>query len=222
MGLPPGPTDMNPFIDAAMAQKSSLVGLVVRRLIIRLYNTDLVSHITAHHTQYFLAGSQPGVLQRVSLCSCHSCFIAIQIIGSVQWLPMLSVDRVDIGGIARTVGHMCDCPFASLFDTLGMCLADESAVLLLYTLVCMETLTFWSTDKANYITLHIMELRKALLPLPKDLYLHSTCLETLVNMAHHIHHLSAYASQRLVSLFYMHSRNRPELHYLLGLLENCL
>ncbi|KAJ6897599.1 hypothetical protein NC652_024409 [Populus alba x Populus x berolinensis] len=156
MGLPPGPTDMNPFIDAAMAQKSSLVGLVVRRLIIRLYNTDLVSHITAHHTQYFLAGSQPGVLQRVSLCS---------------W-----------------------------------CLADESAVLLLYTLVCMETLTFWSTDKANYITLHIMELRKALLPLPKDLYLHSTCLETLVNMAHHIHHLSAYASQRLVSLFYMHSR----------------
>lgn len=38
------------------------------------------------------------------------------------------------------------------------------------------------------------------------MYLQTTCLATLANMAPHAHHLSAYASQRLVSLFYMLSR----------------
>ena len=40
----------------------------------------------------------------------------------------------------------------------------------------------------------------------QDVYLHTTCLATLANMAPHAHRLSAYASQRLVSLFYMLSR----------------
>ena len=40
----------------------------------------------------------------------------------------------------------------------------------------------------------------------QDVYLHTTCLATLANMASHVHRLSAYASQRLVSLFYMLSR----------------
>ena len=40
----------------------------------------------------------------------------------------------------------------------------------------------------------------------QDVYLQTTCLATLANMAPHAHHLSAYASQRLVSLFYMLSR----------------
>uniref|UniRef100_A0A2P2MPU1 Dymeclin n=1 Tax=Rhizophora mucronata TaxID=61149 RepID=A0A2P2MPU1_RHIMU len=45
----------------------------------------------------------------------------------------------------------------------------------------------------------------------RDLYLHTTCLATLANMAPHVHRLSAYASQRLVSLFYMLSRKYNKL-----------
>ncbi|PRQ36616.1 putative dymeclin [Rosa chinensis] len=37
----------------------------------------------------------------------------------------------------------------------------------------------------------------------QDVYIHTTCLATLANMAPHVHRLSAYASQRLVSLFDM-------------------
>lgn len=40
----------------------------------------------------------------------------------------------------------------------------------------------------------------------RDVYLHTTCLATLANMAPHVHRLSSYASQRLVSLFDMLSR----------------
>ncbi|MCO5571541.1 hypothetical protein L7F22_025284 [Adiantum nelumboides] len=40
----------------------------------------------------------------------------------------------------------------------------------------------------------------------RDVYLHTNCLATLSNMAPHAHKLSAYASQRLVSLFEMLSR----------------
>eukprot|EP00250_Pteridium_aquilinum_P013996 c21711_g1_i1 orf=215-2221(+) len=40
----------------------------------------------------------------------------------------------------------------------------------------------------------------------RDVYLHTNCLATLSNMAPHAHKLSAYAAQRLVSLFDMLSR----------------
>jgi hypothetical protein len=40
----------------------------------------------------------------------------------------------------------------------------------------------------------------------RDVYLHTNCLAILANMAPHVHRLSAYASQRLVSLFDMLSR----------------
>lgn len=40
----------------------------------------------------------------------------------------------------------------------------------------------------------------------QDVYLHTNCLATLANMAPHVHRLSAYASQRLISLFDMISR----------------
>ncbi|WZZ11644.1 hypothetical protein YC2023_097565 [Brassica napus] len=50
----------------------------------------------------------------------------------------------------------------------------------------------------------------------RDVYLQTTCLATLANMAPHAHHLSAYASQRLVSLFYMLSRKYNKLSDLTG------
>ncbi|KAL0002585.1 hypothetical protein SO802_016366 [Lithocarpus litseifolius] len=43
-------------------------------------------------------------------------------------------DRIDVEGNAHS-GPLVRLPFAALFDTLGMCLSDESAVLLLYSLL---------------------------------------------------------------------------------------
>ncbi|KMZ68250.1 H(+)-transporting two-sector ATPase [Zostera marina] len=40
----------------------------------------------------------------------------------------------------------------------------------------------------------------------RDVYLHTNCLATLANMAPHVNRLSAYASQRLISLFDMITR----------------
>ncbi|KAL6845239.1 hypothetical protein ACP4OV_024734 [Aristida adscensionis] len=45
----------------------------------------------------------------------------------------------------------------------------------------------------------------------RDVYLHTNCLAILANMAPHMHRLSAYASQRLVSLFDMLSRKYAKL-----------
>ncbi|KAK8511106.1 hypothetical protein V6N13_013518 [Hibiscus sabdariffa] len=189
----------------------------------------------------------------------------------------IEFDRADIEGNAQN-GPVVRLPFASLFDTLGMCLADETAVLLLYSLLqgnsdfleyvlvrtdldtllmpILETLYSASRRTSNqiYMLLIILlilsqdssfnaSIHKMILPgVPwykehllhqtslgslmviilirtvqynlsklRDVYLHTTCLATLANMAPHVHRLSAYASQRLVSLFYMLSRKYNKL-----------
>ncbi|KAM7278037.1 hypothetical protein ACFE04_005171 [Oxalis oulophora] len=191
--------------------------------------------------------------------------------------PFIAVDRVDVEGNAHN-GPLVRLPFASLFDTLGMCLADETAVLLLYSLIhgnsdfleyvlvrtdldtllmpMLETLYNASKKTSNQIymllivllilsqdssfnaSIHKMTLTnvpwyqehllhqttlgsltviilirtvKYNLSKLRDVYLHTTCLATLANMAPHVHRLSAYASQRLVSLFYMLSRKYNKL-----------
>ncbi|GLT78602.1 hypothetical protein SLA2020_501320 [Shorea laevis] len=189
----------------------------------------------------------------------------------------IEFDHVDVEGNANN-GPVVRLPFASLFDTLGTCLADETAVLLLYSLVqgnsdfleyvlvrtdldtllmpILETLYNASRRTSNqiYMLLIILlilsqdssfnaSIHKMILPaVPwykehllhrttlgslmviilirtvqynlsklRDVYLHTTCLATLANMAPHVHRLSAYASQRLVSLFYMLSRKYNKL-----------
>ncbi|XP_052191511.1 uncharacterized protein LOC127800753 isoform X8 [Diospyros lotus] len=189
----------------------------------------------------------------------------------------IEFDRVDIEGSTR-IGPLVRVSFASLFDTLGMYLADEAAVLLLYSLVhgnsdfleyvlvrtdldtllmpMLETLYNASKRTSNqiYMLLIILlilsqdssfnaSIHKLILPtVPwykerllhqislgslmviilirtvkynlsklRDVYLHTNCLATLANMAPHVHHLSAYASQRLVSLFDMLSRKYSKL-----------
>lgn len=186
-------------------------------------------------------------------------------------------DRIDVEGNAHS-GPLVRLPFASLFDTLGMCLADEPAVLLLYSLLqgnsdfleyvlvrtdldtllmpILEALYNAPRRSANqiYMLLIILlilsqdssfnaSIHKLMLPgVPwykerllhqtslgslmviilirtvqynlsklRDVYLHTTCLATLANMAPHVHRLSAYASQRLVSLFFMLSRKYNKL-----------
>ncbi|XP_057992651.1 uncharacterized protein LOC110632778 isoform X3 [Hevea brasiliensis] len=331
-----GLTDMNPFIDAAMVQESSLVSLVVRRL---LLNYIVRPRIPLNSTSYpvFSEGSQPGVLQRVGSaaatfvflpfnylassngeakrntladCSLHVLLILNYyhkcMVGDVSVTDRsddsaasdakantyfsdnpyckalenardIEFDRVDIEGNTHN-GSLVRLPFASLFDTLGACLGDETAVLLLYTLVIgnsdfleyvlvrtdldtllmpiLETLYNASKRTSNHIyilliillilsqdssfntSIHKMILRsvpwyqehllhqtslgslmviiltrtvKYNLSKLRDLYLHTTCLATLANMAPQVHRLSAYASQRLVGLFYMLSRKYNKL-----------
>ncbi|KAF2284286.1 hypothetical protein GH714_020237 [Hevea brasiliensis] len=335
-GLSPGLTDMNPFIDAAMVQESSLVSLVVRRL---LLNYIVRPCIPLNSTSYpvFSEGSQPGVLQRVgsaaatfvflpfnylassngeakrnTLADCslhvllilnyyHKCMVGDESVTdrsddsaasdakantyfsdnryckALENARDIEFDRVDIEGNTHN-GSLVRLPFASLFDTLGACLGDETAVLLLYTLVIgnsdfleyvllrtdldtllmpiLETLYNASKRTSNHIyilliillilsqdssfntSIHKMILRsvpwyqehllhqtslgslmviiltrtvKYNLSKLRDLYLHTTCVATLANMAPQVHRLSAYASQRLVGLFYMLSRKYNKL-----------
>eukprot|EP01018_Ginkgo_biloba_P004035 Gb_15046 [translate_table: standard] len=189
----------------------------------------------------------------------------------------IEFDRVDVEGNAHG-GPLVRLPFASLFDTLGVCLTDESSILLLYSLVHgnsdfleyvlvrtdLDTLLMpvlemlydapRRTSNQIYMLLIILlilsqdssfnaSIHKLVLPsvpwyqerlLPqislgslmvvilirtvkynlsklRDVYLHTNCLATLANMAPHVHRLSAYASQRLVSLFDMLSRKYTKL-----------
>ncbi|XP_021899520.1 dymeclin [Carica papaya] len=333
----PGPGHINPFIDAAVSQETSLVSLVVRRLLLNYIIRPHISRNTSY--SIFSERSQPGVLQRVGSaaatfvllpfnylvsssgegsrnlfadCSLHVLLILVHyqkcLVSDVSVTDRsddgagldsvskdtayfsdnpyskalgnardIEFDRVDIEGNAHD-GPLVRLPFASLFDTLGMCLSDETAVLLLYSLLqgnsdfleyvlvrtdldtllipILETLYNASRRTSNqiYMLLIILlilsqdssfnaSIHKMVLPgVPwykehllhqtslgsllvivlirtvqynlsklRDVYLHTTCLATLANMAPHVHRLSAYASQRLVSLFYMLSRKYNKL-----------
>ncbi|KAK4381769.1 Dymeclin [Sesamum angolense] len=151
----------------------------------------------------------------------------------------IEFDRVDIEGNAHS-GPLVRLPFASLFDTLGVCLAHETSVLLLYSLVhgnsdfleyvlvrtdldtllmpMLETLYNAPSRTSNHIYMVLViflilsqdsSFNASIHKL--DVYLHTNCLATLANMAPHVYRLSAYASERLVSLFYMLSRKYNKL-----------
>ncbi|RZB44008.1 dymeclin-like isoform X1 [Glycine soja] len=334
-GPSPGPNDVNPFLDAAMAQDSSLVGAVVCRL---LLNFMARSNVPSNRATYSILydGNQSSVLQRVGsaaanivlfpfsylvsssgeeskspiadisihvllvLVHYHKCLVSEDYANhksstsdsllkenphfsdnpyckALEHAIDCELDRVDIEGNAHSARHI-KLPFASLFDTLGICLADEAAVLLLYSLlqgnsafleyVLVRTdldallmpilealynapsrtanqiymlliiLLILSQDSSFNASIHkliltgvpwykerlfhqtslgslmvIILIRTVQYNLSKlrDVYLQTTCLATLANMAPHVHRLSAYASQRLVSLFDMLSRKYNKL-----------
>ncbi|KAG6664837.1 dymeclin-like isoform X2 [Carya illinoinensis] len=337
-GPSPGPKDVNPFIDAAMVQDSSLVSLVVRKLLLNYISQPGMPFKSASYS-IFYEGSQPSVLQRVGSAAANFVLLPLSYLGNSKGeyskspladcsLLVLLVlihyhkcvvsnesktdksadsatsdsllkentyfsdnyyckalenakdvefDRIDVEGNAHS-GPVVRLPFASLFDTLGMCLADEAAVLLLYSLLQgnsdfleyvlvrtdSDTLLMpllealynapWRTPNQIYMLLIILlilsqdssfnaSIHKLILPsVPwykerllqqtslgslmviilirtvqynlsklRDVYLHTTCLATLANMAPHVHRLSSYASQRLVSLFFMLSRKYSKL-----------
>ncbi|KAK7343616.1 hypothetical protein VNO77_12506 [Canavalia gladiata] len=337
-GPSPGPSDVNPFLDAAMAQDSSLVDSVVRKLLLNFMARANVPFNRATYSVFY-DGSQSSVLQRVGSAaanivlfpfnylvsssgegsrspiadiSVHVLLILIhyrKCVVSEDYPPIennksstsdsllkenphfsdnpyckalehaidCELDRVDIEGNAHSARHI-KLPFASLFDTLGICLADEASVLLLYSLlqgnsafleyVLVRTdldtllmpilealynapsrtanqiymlliiLLILSQDSSFNASIHklmltgvpwykerllhqtslgslmvIILIRTVQYNLSKlrDVYLQTTCLATLANMAPHVHRLSAYASQRLVSLFDMLSRKYNKL-----------
>lgn len=334
-GPSPGPNDVHPFIDAAMSEESSLVGLVVHKLLVN-YISRPRSKSSASYT-LLSEENQLGVLKRVGSAAASivllplSYFVNSSVEASRSQLADSSInillilihyrkcilvesvkssnasvtsesllkdetyfaenpyckalenvrdvefDRVDIEGNAHS-GPVVRLAFASLFDTLGMCLVDETAVLLLYALVhgnsdfleyvlvrtdidtllmpLLETLYDASRRTSNqiYMVLIILlilsqdasfnaSIHKLILPsVPwyqerrlhqtslgslmviilirtvkynmsklRDVYLHTNCLAALANMAPHVHRLSSYASQRLVSLFDMLSRKYAKL-----------
>lgn len=338
-GPSPGPKDVHPFIDAAMEQESTLVGSVVRRLLLNYITRPRIPSNGAAYPIF--SESQPGVLQKVGSAAANFVLLPYYTFNylvsssgegsrgpladnSLLFLLVLihyrkcvlldesvsnktdnvisdsslkentyfsenpycktlenardiEFDRVDIEGNAHSA-TLVRLPFASLFDTLGMCLADESSVLLLYSLVhgnsdfleyvlvrtdldtllmpILEMLYNASRRTSNqiYMLLIILlilsqdssfnaSIHKLILPsVPwyqerllhhtslgslmvvilirtmkynlsklRDVYLHTNCLATLANMAPHVHRLSAYASQRLVSLFDMLSRKYTKL-----------
>ncbi|CAN1808138.1 DYM [Linum perenne] len=337
-GPTPAPSDMNPFIDAAMTQESSLVTLVVHRLLLNYITRPRIPLNVGSYPPFGEAG-QPGVLQRVGsaaanlvllpfnylvnssgqgarnpLAECslhvllilnyyHKCnmadgsttdrsddsgtsdslsksnlyFSENPYCKALENMRDIDLDRVDIEKNAHNAS-VVRLPFASLFDTLGMCLTNETAALLLYTLLhgnsdfleyvlvrtdvdtllmpILETLYNASRTSSNHIYILLIILlilsqdssfnasihKMILTSVPwyqehllhqtslgslmvvilirtvkynlsklRDLYLHTTCLATLANMAPHVHRLSPYASQRLVSLFYMLSRKYNKL-----------
>ncbi|CAH8390496.1 unnamed protein product [Eruca vesicaria subsp. sativa] len=340
-GPSPGPSDANPFIDAAMAQEKSLVCLAVRRLLL-----NYISRTPPNAKDYMYSyGDSPGILERVGSAAATfvllplnylvnnsgdgskhplaECSLHVLLILTNYHKPIMSdeslTDKSDDSAASESVskGHVFSSgntfskalanardvefdrsdvdgngypgphvriPFASLFDTLGMCLADEGAVLLLYSLLqgnsdfkeyvlvrtdldtmlmpILETLYNASKRTSSnqiYMMLIVLlilsqdssfnsSIHKMILPsVPwykehllhqtslgslmviilirtvqhnlsklRDVYLQTTCLATLANMAPHAHHLSAYASQRLVSLFYMLSRKYNKLSELTG------
>ncbi|KAL1543304.1 dymeclin-like [Salvia divinorum] len=331
-GPTPGPNDIHPFIDAAMTQESSLVNMVVRRLLL-IYITRPQFSVNTSSSILHSEGNQPGVLRRVSSAAASLVLFPISYLvsstgetsrrslaeDSLHVLLILSYyrkcvsvdyakdnsseslqkeetyfsenpfckalqnvmdvefDRVDVEGNALSEPGT-RLPFASLFDTLGMSLANEASVLLLYSLLhgnskfleyvlvrtdadtllmpMLETLYNASNRTSNHIYMVLViflilsqdstfnaSIHRLMLPnVPwykerilnqtslgslmviilirtvkynlsklRDVYLHTNCLATLANMSPHVYKLSAYASQRLVSLFDMLSRKYNKL-----------
>ncbi|XP_031396635.1 dymeclin [Punica granatum] len=338
-GPSPRPKDVNPFLDAAMAQESSLVCLVVRRLLENYLLRPTTSFGGVSYST-LSDGGPPGVLQRVGSAAANILLLPFNYLvspkeeGSRSMLAECSLlvllvlihyckcvlreeamteksdDTATSDSLLKETTYLCDnpyckalenardiefdrvvdvegnachgplvkLPFASLFDTLGMCLTDEAAVLLLYSLVqgnsafleyvlvrtdidtllvpILETLYNASKRSSNHIYMLLIILlilsqdssfnasvHKLTLPsVPwyqerrlhqtslgsllviilirtvkynlsklRDVYLHTNCLATLANMAPHCHRLSAYASERLVSLFDMLSKKYNKL-----------
>ncbi|XP_071717720.1 uncharacterized protein [Rutidosis leptorrhynchoides] len=334
-GPSPGPNDVHPFVDAAMSEDSSLLGLVVYKMLLNYISRpksksissytllsdenqlgmlkrvgSAAANIVLYPLSYFanssveasktqLADSSINILLILihyrkcilvesvkntdvgvtsdSLLKDETCFAENPYCKALESLKDVEFDRVDIEGNANS-GTLVRLSFASLFDTLGMCLSDETAVLLLYSLVhgnsefleyvlvrtdidtllmpLLETLYDASRRTSNqiYMVLIILlilsqdasfnaSIHKLILPsVPwyqerllhqtslgslmviilirtvkfnmskmRDVYLHTNCLAALANMAPHVHRLSSYASQRLVSLFDMLSRKYAKL-----------
>ncbi|XP_051129403.1 uncharacterized protein LOC127250263 isoform X2 [Andrographis paniculata] len=188
-GPSPGLNDVHPFLDAAMLQESSLVNLVVRKL---MHNYIMRTKVPLNSSIYAILyeGNQDGILKKVGSAAanlmllpfsylisstgegsrsplaesslnvllilnhhhkCSSVDYLMDKVGSyslqkeevymenpfckaIQNVQDIEFSRIDIEGIVHSDTVM-RLPFASLFDTLGICLADETSILLLYSLV---------------------------------------------------------------------------------------
>lgn len=218
-GPTPGSNDLHPFIDAAMGQESSLINVVVCKL---LLNYIMQFPLNSAPSMVLSEGNQLGVLRRVgsvaanwvllpfnylvssageasrgrlaeaslnvlliltyyykcilvddtmdksdktnseSLPKEETLFSENPVRKAVENARDLELDRSDIEGNAHS-GPLVRLPFASLFDTLGMSLANETSVLLLYSLV------HGNSDFLEYVLVRT-DLDTLLMPMLETLY----------------------------------------------------
>ncbi|CAL5436766.1 unnamed protein product [Camellia sinensis] len=222
-GPSPGPKDIHPFIDMAMVQESSFVGLVVHKL---LLNYIMRPHFALNITSYdmFSEGNQLGVLQRVGsaaasfVLSPFNFFISSSgeatkrplADSSLHVLLILIYYRKCV--MEETLKDKSD-DSATLdfllkentyFSENSYCKALENVRDIEFDRVDIE-------GNAHYGPLVRLPFASLFNTLGIDIYLHTNCLAILANMAPHVHRLSAYASQRLVSLFDMLLRKYTKL-----------
>ncbi|GFP86041.1 dymeclin [Phtheirospermum japonicum] len=220
-GPTPGPNDIHPFIDAAMAEESSLVNLVVRKLFL---NYIIRPQFPVNNSSSIILSedNQRGVLRRVGSAAANLMLLPFNYLvsstGEASRSPLaesslnvililsyyhkcisvdyvkyksddnnsesllkeetyfsenpfrkalqnaqdIEFDRDDTEANAHG-GPLIRLPFASLFDTLGMCLANESSVLLLYSLV------HGNSDFLEYVLVRT-DLDTLLMPMLETLY----------------------------------------------------
>ncbi|XP_042061033.1 dymeclin-like [Salvia splendens] len=341
-GPSPGLNEKHPFADAAMTQESSLVDLVVNKLLLN-YTIQPRVPLSSLFYSVFSEANQLGVLRRVGSAAANLMLLPLNYLVSSNYeasrsslaersLNVILVlvnyrkcmsdpslkdkdDNCNSDSLCKEECHpeeetyysenpFCKAvenvrdiefshtedernapgdltarlPFASLYDTLGMCLSDEASLLLLYSLMqgnsyfleyilvrtdldtllipMLESLYDAPRRTPNHIYMVLIVLlilsqdssfnasiHKLMLPsVPwyqerrihqtslgslmiiilvrtvkynlsklRDIYLHTNCLAILSNMAPYANHLSAYASQQLVSLFDMLSRKYNKL-----------
>ncbi|CAL5392764.1 unnamed protein product [Camellia sinensis] len=221
-GPSPGPKDIHPFIDVAMVQESSLVELVVHKLLLNYISQPRLplnsasynmfpegNHISVLHRvgsaaasfvllpfSYFVSSSGEASRSALADSSLHVLLTLIHYrkcvldesvkdksddsatsefvlkentyfsenpyCKALENARDIEIDRVDIKGNAHS-GPLVRLPFASLFDTLGMCLNDETAVLLLYSLV------HGNSDFLEYVLVRT-DLDTLLVPMLEALY----------------------------------------------------
>ncbi|KAK6146031.1 hypothetical protein DH2020_019900 [Rehmannia glutinosa] len=138
-------------------------------------------------------------------------FMIVTVLKSLSGLP--AVNRIDIEGNAQS-GPLVRLPFASLFDTLGIQDSSFNASihkLMLPNVPWYQERLLHQTSLGSLMIIILIRTVKYNLSKLRDIYLHTNCLATLANMAPHVHRLSAYASQQLVSLFDMLSRKYNKL-----------
>ncbi|KAL0388542.1 UNVERIFIED_CONTAM: Dymeclin [Sesamum radiatum] len=206
-GPTPGPNDIHPFIDAAMAQESSLVHVVVRQLLLNYIIRPRFS-VNSLSSRILSEGNQPGVLRRVGSAAANLMLLPLSYIvsstgeasrsplaeGSLNVLLVLiyhhkclSVDYVkdksDDGSfepLQKEETYFAENPFRKAvenardieFDRVDiegmhtvvrLCLAHETSVLLLYSLV------HGNSDFLEYVLVRT-DLDTLLMPMLETLY----------------------------------------------------
>ncbi|KAH1227042.1 Dymeclin [Glycine max] len=257
-GPSPGPNDVNPFLDAAMAQQifylissssegsrnpiadSSLQVLLVlihyHKCLVSEGYSVLKNQVSASSDSspkdntYFSDNPYCRALERAIDCELSLCLAdetAVLLLysflqGNSTFLEYVLV-RTDLDTLLMPI-------LEALYDARRMT-AYQIYMLLIILLILSQDTSFnagihklilptvpWYKERllhqSSLGSLMVIILIRTIqynLSKLRDVYLHTTCLATLANMAPHVHRLSAYASQRLVSLFDMLSRKYNKL-----------
>ncbi|KAE8717627.1 Chlorophyllase 1 family protein [Hibiscus syriacus] len=239
-GPTPGPKDVNPFLDAAMSQKKinwvfykSWVccckpGIVAIQLFDRNDDSATSDTVSIVNT-YFTINPYSKALENARDIE----FDRADIEGNAQNGPVVRLPLLPylIPLALRTDLDTLLMPILETLYSASRRTSNQIYMLLIILLILSQDSSFnasihkmtlpgvsWykehllhQTSLGSLMVIILIRTVQYNLSKLRDVYLHTTCLATLANMAPHVHRLSAYASQRLVSLFYMLSRKYNKL-----------